>query len=322
MTERTHSSQSIPVVDVADYRAGGDRRRKFAQSVGDSLAEIGFFSVIGHDIDGGCMDRAYAAARAFFALPGPRKEVYERASSRGQRGFTSFGREHAKDSRYPDLKEFYQVGRTDVPDEHPVHAPYGANLWPDAEVPGFREVMSDLYQRLDRLGGLLLEACAVYLGEPADRFASMTAGSDTILRIIHYPPVLPGTPPGSIRAAAHEDINLITLLLGATADGLELLRRDGSWMPVRATPEQIVVDAGDMLQNLTNGLFRSTTHRVVNGERSSEARFSMPCFVHPRKEIDLTPLASCVLRTGGQSRFPAITAGTYLEQRLAEIGLA
>ena len=150
----------------------------------------------------------------------------------------------------------------------------------------------------------------------------MATDSDTIVRVLYYPPVAAGIPAGAVRSAAHEDINLITLLSGATADGLELLRRDGSWMPVHTGLDTIVVDAGDMLQNVTNGLYKSTTHRVVNPSDSSSERFSMPCFVHPRREVDLTPMASCVARTGGKAIYRAQTAGEYLDQRLREIGLA
>jgi isopenicillin N synthase-like dioxygenase len=249
------------------------------------------------------------------------KQRYHRAGARGQRGYTGFGTEHARDSKSPDLKEFWQIGRTDVPDEHPVHAPFGANLWPDEVVPEFRPTMTALYQALDQLGAVLLEACAVYIDEPAGRFREMAEGSDTIVRVIYYPPVGAGAPQGSVRSAAHEDINLITLLSGATSEGLELLRRDGTWMPVHTGLDTIVVDSGDMLQNVTNGLYRSTTHRVVNPADATSDRYSMPCFIHPRKEVDLTPLPSCVARTGGEARYPSISAGDYLIQRLREIGL-
>jgi isopenicillin N synthase-like dioxygenase len=150
----------------------------------------------------------------------------------------------------------------------------------------------------------------------------MATDSDTIVRVLYYPPVDAKVPAGAVRSAAHEDINLITLLSGATAEGLELLRRDGTWMPVHTGFDTIVVDSGDMLQNITNGLYKSTTHRVVNPSDSSSERYSIPCFVHARSECDLTPLPSCVARTGGQAKYPSLTAGEYLEQRLREIGLA
>jgi isopenicillin N synthase-like dioxygenase len=344
------STQTIPVADLGDWHAGGARRADFIATVGGALADIGFFAVAHHGIPDPLTQRAYEAARRFYALPQATKDRYHRAGAKGQRGYTGFGTEHARDSHAPDLKEFWQVGRTGVPDTHPVHAPYGPNLWPD-EIADFRPAMEELYQQLDALGGLLLEACALHVGEAPDTFRSMTTDSDTIIRVIYYPPLAaeglgtssearPGasprsrrqvassaansaqaSSPGSVRSAAHEDINLITLLSGATSEGLELLRRDGSWLPVHTAFDTIVVDAGDMLQNVTNGLYKSTTHRVVNPPDATSDRYSMPCFIHPRKDADLTPLASCVARTGGTPCYPAITAGAYLDQRLREIGL-
>ena len=212
-------------------------------------------------------------------------------------------------------------GRPDVADDHPVHKLFGPNFWP-SEVPEFGQTLIELYRRLDRLGAILLEASAAFIDEPASRFRDMATDSDTIVRVLYYPPVGKDVPPGAVRSAAHEDINLITLLSGATSEGLELKRHDGTWMPVHTGFDTIVVDAGDMLQNVTNGLYKSTTHRVVNPGDASSERFSMPCFIHARAEVDLTPLPSCVARTGGAPRYPSITAGEYLLQRLREIGLA
>ncbi len=314
------SDPSIPVVDVRDWFGDDEARARFVRGVGESLADIGFFALANHGISPEDTQRAYATARAFFALPPATKAAYHRAGAKGQRGYTGFGTEHAKDAQAADLKEFWQVGRVDVPDGHEVHQPFGPNLWPDADVPAFRPVMSELYRGLDRLGAMCLEAAALYLGEPADTFAAMATDSDTIVRVIYYPPTV-GAPVGAVRSAAHEDINLITLLSGATADGLELLRRDGTWMPVHVSFDHIVVDSGDMLQNLTNGLYKSTTHRVVNPADASSDRYSMPCFIHPRKSVDLTPMPSAVARTGGVARYPSLDAGSYLIQRLKEIGL-
>ncbi len=312
---------NLPVVDLHDWHAGGAARDRFVRGVGESLADIGFFALANHGIAPELTTAAYEAARTFFALPRATKAPYHRPGAKGQRGYTGFGTEHARDAGAPDLKEFWQVGRVAVGDDHPVHHPFGANLWPDIEVPAFRDVISRLYLGLDGLGAACLEAAALHLREPAGRFADMGTDSDTIVRIIYYPPTV-GAPPGAVRSAAHEDINLITLLSGATAEGLELLRRDGTWMPVHVSFDHIVVDAGDMLQNVTNGLYRSTTHRVVNPRDASSDRYSMPCFIHPRRDVDLTPMASAVARTGGISNYPAVTAGEYLDQRLREIGLA
>lgn len=288
--------------------------------MGDSLTETGFFALTNHGIDRSLIDRAYRAVEQFFEQPDAIKRRYEDPALKGQRGFTSFGREHAKDHPAPDLKEFWHVGRELAPG-HPLAQVYLRNLWPE-EVPDFRPALGELYAKLDACAAQLLEAVALYLDEPRELIRDMADKGNTILRVIHYPPVPPDADPASLRAAPHEDINLITLLCEATASGLELLRRDGTWMPIPALPGQIVVDAGDMLQNLTNGLLKSTTHRVVNPGSVRERRLSMPFFVHPRSEVSLAPLPSCVERTGGVKRFPDITAGEYLEQRLREIGLS
>lgn len=310
------TSQNIPVVDLGDWHEGGAARQRFVAAVGESLAEIGFFAVRNHGIPDALMTRSYDVARRFFHLPADVKARYHDPAKRGQRGYTGMGKEHARDSNAADLKEFWQLGRPGW--DHPL---YGGNVAP-AEVPDFVPTFTDLYLRLDGLGQILLQACALHIGEPIDRFASMAGDADTIVRVLYYPPVGKDVPPGAVRSAAHEDINLITLLSGATAEGLELLRRDGTWMPVHTGFDTIVVDAGDMLQNVTNGLYKSTTHRVVNPADASSERFSIPCFIHARADVDLSPLPSCIARTGGVARYPSISAGAYLEQRLREIGLA
>jgi isopenicillin N synthase-like dioxygenase len=308
-------SQNIPVVDLGDWNEGAAARHRFVTTLGESLADTGFFAVRNHGVSDALLQRAYQVAAEFFHKPADIKARYHDAAKKGQRGYTGMGKEHAKDSQAADLKEFWQVGRPGW--NHP--------LWGDnpevPEVPDFVSTLTELYRKLDELGGVLLRAAALYIDEPIDRFAELANRSDTIVRILYYPPVGKDVPPGAVRAAAHEDINLITLLSGATSEGLELLRRDGTWMPVHTGFDTIVVDSGDMLQNLTNGLYKSTTHRVVNPADASSERYSMPCFVHARAEVDLTPLPSCVARTGGEPRYPRITAGEYLEQRLREIGL-
>ncbi|NDJ18807.1 isopenicillin N synthase family dioxygenase [Myxacorys almedinensis] len=305
-------SQSIPVVSLKEFRSGAERdQQAFISTIGKALEDIGFFALVDHGIDADLIQTAYQAAQTFFELPEAVKLRYEDPQFNGQRGFTRFGREHAKDHHAPDLKEFWHVGRETTL----------ANLQPH-EVPQFHPLMSRLYQQLDACAATLLEACALYLGEPRSRLSAMTKGSDTILRIIHYPPVPQDADGSSLRAAPHEDINLITLLCEATASGLELLQRDGTWLAIPALEGQIIVDSGDMLQRLTNGLLKSTTHRVINPDDRSDRRFSMPFFVHPRPETDLTPLQRCVEQTGGIQTFPAITAETYLRLRLQEIGLA
>lgn len=311
-------TQTIPVLDLRDFHAGGAPRQKFAAQVGQALENLGFFAVVNHGVDPALIQRAYQVAMEFFALPEATKRQYELPGLNGQRGFTAFGREHAKDSPHPDLKEFWHVGQEWAAD-HPQRSRYPANI-AVGEVPEFQPVLAQLYGQLEQCAATLLEACTVYLGEPDPPLSEWIRDGDTILRVIHYPPIPPAAAPASLRSAPHEDINLITLLCEATDDGLELLQRDGSWLPIRALPGQIIVDSGDMLQHLTNGLMKSTTHRVVNPPNDRDRRFSMPFFVHPRQEMNLQPLPGCVARSG-QPPLPPITAGEYLMQRLREIGL-
>ena len=302
--------QTIPVVDLQDFLSDSPQRQQsFVTAVGSALEDIGFFAVINHGVDSTLIQSAYEVAQTFFELPEAVKRRYEDPKLNGQRGFTRFGREHAKDHPVPDLKEFWHVGASNLP-----------NLNPE-EVPQFAPTLSELHTQLAACAAKLLEACALYLGEPRNLLREMTIGGDTILRVIHYPPVSIDVHPASLRSAPHEDINLITLLCEATADGLELLQRDGVWRSIHPLEGQIIVDSGDMLQQLTNGLLKSTTHRVVNPGNDRTRRFSMPYFVHPKAEADLTPLPNSIVKTGGDAIFPPITAGAYLQQRLQEIGL-
>ncbi len=310
-------TQTIPVLDLRDFYQP-DSRPRFIAALGSALTEIGFFALTHHGVENTLIQHAYQAAHAFFTLPEAAKLRYEQPHLNGQRGFTRFGQEHAKDHPVPDLKEFWHVGR-ELPPDHSWTTRYPANPIP-VEVPQFHPVMQQLYQQLETCACPLLHACALYLGESETWLPAIVQDSDTILRIIHYPPIPETAPKASLRAAAHEDINLITLLCEATDDGLELLQPDGTWRAVRAVPGQIIVDSGDMLQQLTNGVIKSTTHRVVNPADHHRRRFSMPFFVHPRPEVDLTPLAGCIRQVGSQL-FPSITAGDYLRQRLTEIGL-
>ncbi len=312
-------NQTIPVVDLQEYLRGSQGQKEaFVGRMGDALKDMGFFALQNHGVDYRLIEKAYQLAAAFFDLPESNKRSYEDLELKGQRGFTSFGREHAKDHKAPDLKEFWHVGRELNPG-NPLLEVYPPNVWPK-EIPEFKEVMLELYRQLDVCSMQLLEACSLYIGESKDLLPSMAKDGNTILRIINYPEVPADRDPQSIRAGAHEDINFITLLCEATAGGLELLRRDGTWLPIHALKGQIIVDTGDMLQNLTNGLLKSTTHRVVNPGNSRERRFSMPFFVHPRSEVDLSPLPRSIQRLN-EKRYPNITAGEYLNQRLREIGL-
>ncbi|WOD41103.1 isopenicillin N synthase family dioxygenase [Nodosilinea sp. E11] len=304
---------TIPVVSYPDLLSETMARQRAIATLGQALEEVGFFILEPHPVSPEVVRRAYQVAANFFALPDRTKTQYSPPPRLGPKepgkgGFSSFGSEQAKGHSVPDLKEFWHVNRHSLTDPM---AP-----WPQ-EVPSFRPVMTRLYQQLMTCAETLLEACAEYLGQPRDWLVTMATGGNTVLRLAHYPAV--GTvQPGSLRAAPHEDINLITLLCEATAPGLEILVQ-GQWLPIQTHPGQIVVDTGDMLQNLTNGLIKSTTHRVVNPRSGNQARLSMPFFVHPHPEVDLTPVKSLVDRTGGVAQFPPITAAAYLAQRLDEI---
>jgi isopenicillin N synthase-like dioxygenase len=313
--------RSIPVVDYADYLSQDENRKhEFIQAVGDSLKDIGFFALKNHGIPLTAIDDAYKQGDEFFSLSDEVKRSYLQPKIAHQRGYTAFGVEHAKNNPAPDLKEFWQTGRSyPTSGKTPTYVP---NVWPDQHVPEFKAVIDGLYTQMESLSANLLQSCSLYLDKPSDWLGSMAEDGNTIMRIIHYPPLGDDVPKGAVRSAAHEDINFITLLVTATADGLEVMDHDGSWIQVEGDASHIIVDSGDMLQNLTNGLFKSTTHRVVNPQNSGERRFSMPMFVHPRNEIDLTPRQEFVEMTGRKVNYQAITAGDYLHQRLVEIGLA
>lgn len=309
-------TQTIPVLDLQEFLAGTETQQAaFVQTLGDALRDLGFFALTHHSVEAELIQAAYDAAAQFFLLPEAIKLQYDGSGNRGQRGYTRFGKEHAKDHAAPDLKEFWHLGRSGIFDDG------RQNFYP-TEVPTFQPVMDALFQQLEACACVLLEACALYLGLPRRMLSDRVQEGNTLLRIIHYPPIPADASPASLRAAPHEDINFITLLCEATAPGLELQQHDGSWLPIQALPGQIIVDTGDMLQNLTNGLLKSTTHRVVNPDNDRERRFSMPFFVHPRKDVDLTPLPECVAKTGGEVRYPSWTAEDYLTQRLKEIGLS
>lgn len=304
-------TRTIPTIDLTDYTAGGAAARaRVVETLGGGLAEFGFLNVEGHGVDSDLVRATYELWQRFFALPDAAKRHYAGIDG-GSRGYTPFRVEHAKDSPLPDLKEFWHVGQ---------EAPgYAANVWP-AEIPALREPSLRLYRSLERVAGTILRALAEHFGLPGETFAGMMQGGNSVLRVIHYPPVSPDFDP-AVRAAPHEDINLITLLCEATGSGLEILTRDGVWLPVETGPGQIVVDAGDMLSRVTNGVVPATTHRVVNPKSSANReRYSMPFFVHPYPSCDLTVLDRFVT-PDHPSRFPPITAGAFLEQRLREIGL-
>ena len=291
----------------------------FAADLGRSFERYGFAVVSDHGIDEGLIAAALERTKAFFALPEAVKQTYVIPGGAGQRGFTPFGVETAKGEARADLKEFWHVGR-DLPAGHRYGAVIPPNVWP-AEVAGFREALAGLYADLDALGERLLRAIARHLGLPDAFFEVPTRDGDSVLRLLHYPPVSPDS--AAVRAGAHEDINAITLLLGAEEAGLELLTADGVWLPVRPPAGSVVVNIGDMLQRLTNHRLPSTTHRVVNPapERRGYARYSTPFFLHFAPDYRIETLPAC-LGPGQANRYPVpITARAFLEERLAEIKL-
>lgn len=313
-------SAGIPSVDLQDFLAGTpEQRAVFVHQLGQAYEDVGFVAVRNHGLSEAQTQALYHSVQAFFAQEPDAKSAYEVPGAAGQRGYTRFGQEHAKGRLEGDLKEFFQVGQ-EVSPQHPLHSEYPPNV--EVQYPtDFNAVTLQAYRTLEACGQHMLRAIALYLELPENYFESWVDGGTSILRAIHYGPIT-SDPGDAVRAAEHEDINLITLLMGASAEGLEILSKAGEWVPVTALPDQIVVNVGDMLQRLTNHRLKSTTHRVVNPprERWSEPRFSIPFFLHPQPGMPLDALPSCV-PPGTTPLDPPITAGDYLDERLREIGL-
>ena len=312
--------KNIPTVDLSDFTSGNSaRKQNFVTALGDAYRDVGFVTVKNHGINESLIEELYREVKAFFNLPDDSKLKYEKKDLAGQRGYTSFGREHAKGSEVADLKEFWQFGQT-VTDGDLISKEYPANVWVN-ELPGFNETGLNAYVSFEKSGRILLQAIALYLNLPENYFDDKIKNGNSILRAIHYPPIM-NDPKSALRAEQHEDINLITLLVGASAEGLEVLTMQNEWLPVVSMPGQIVVNVGDMLQRLTNNVLRSTTHRVVNPPKDlwGTSRYSIPFFLHPRSDMRLDCLKSCVT-LDNPKQYDDISAGEYLEQRLIEIGL-
>lgn len=295
-----------------------------AEELGTSFQQFGFALVKDHGLDPALVAHGWELTAAFFAQDEEAKRRWHVAGGGGQRGYTPFRTEIAKGAAHRDLKEFWHVGRELAPGD-PLAATMPANVWPDAPQ-AFRETFTALYAEFDRIGAQILSHIAVWLGLAPDWFDPAIDGGNSILRLLHYPPI-PGDTAnnvgGAIRAGAHEDINLITLLLGAEEAGLELLTREGRWIPASPPPGALVVNIGDMLQRLTNHVLPSTTHRVRNpdGTRAAHSRYSMPFFLHLRSDFTIRTLPGCV-SAENPDRYPvSITADDYLHERLREIGL-
>lgn len=313
----------IAVVDYHDYANGTPEiKNNFIQNFGDSFSNMGFAIVKNHGVSSDLRTRLFDVSKAFFELPSEIKIKYENLKLAGQRGYISKNRESAKGRSIPDIKEFYHIGQT-VNDNDPIKDNYPDNIWP-IEIENFNDICIEVFQTFENTGRKLLEAVAIYLKLPSDYFNAKIHNGNSILRLLHYYPVKDKSeiPKGAVRAAAHGDINLITLLMGGSAEGLEAQTLSGEWIPVSPNDDEIVVNIGDMLARLTNNKFRSTQHRVISPKESSwlTPRFSTPFFLHPRSDMDLTCLESCI-NENNSKEYSDITAGDFLTERLIELGL-
>jgi isopenicillin N synthase-like dioxygenase len=303
----------VPELSLAGYLSGdATRQDHFSAELTQSLQRFGFVIIRDHGVPVELLDAAYELAQQLFALDAETKHLFRG----GLRGYTPFGTEHAKNNRFPDLKEFWQVGREQDPAR--ATAQFPVNVWP-SHLPAFRAVFTQLYDALDATGRTLLQALAPRLHVAPNYFDERVTRGNSILRVIHYPPIPDDADPRCVRSAAHEDINFLTILVAARGSGLELLDRDGAWLPVETAPQNLIVDSGDMLARLTNDVIPATTHRVVNPHGPNVSRYSMPFFIHPTDETSLACLPACI---GAGAKYPEISAGEFLAQRLQEIGLA
>lgn len=310
--------RKVPTLSLGAYTEGmAADKTHFIENLFTGIKDYGFIILKDHGVSAQTLENAYQILQKFFALPDEAKRKYISKAGGGQRGYTPFGKEHAKDSPVMDLKEFWHVGR-ELPATHPLFTRYPENIWP-TEFPEFKTIFLELYQGLENAGDAMLEALTGPLSVPQNFLGDMVKDGNSILRLLHYPPIPEGTDPRCLRAAPHEDINFITLLPAATASGLQLKDRDGSWLDVESDYGTIIVDAGDMLSRLTNDVIPSTTHQVVNtAEAKNSHRYSMPFFIHPHPDAMLSCLDSC---RGTGAKYPDITSEQFLMQRLREIGL-
>lgn len=310
--------RQVPTLSLASYTKGSAAEKaEFVDQLFVGLKEYGFIILKDHSVKAAELKKAYELLAKLYALPTEVKKSYVSATSGFQRGYTPFGQEHAKDSPVMDLKEFWHVGR-ELTAGHELEKVYPQNIWP-TELPEFKTLFTSLYKSLEEAGDVMLEALTGPLKVEKDFFAHMTKDGNSILRLLHYPPIPEGVDPRCVRAAAHEDINFITILPAATTSGLQLKDRDGTWLAIESEPDTLIVDVGDMLARLTNDVLPSTTHRVINpqdGKNSS--RYSMPFFIHPHPKAILSCLPSC---KGAGAKYPDISSHDFLMQRLREIGL-
>ncbi len=313
----------IPSLDLADfYKGDASKKQKFVDTLGAAYTDIGFAAIRNHFLTDDLQSKLYTAIKSYFALTDDVKKKYERTDLAGQRGHTGKGKEHAKGRNTGDLKEFYHVGQ-ELSSTQLKTEDYPENIWP-TEISDFKAVATEVYRALEKTGIYMLSAIALYLKLDEFYFDDKVKNGNSILRPIHYFPIESpdSVPADAVRAAEHGDINLITLLMGASADGLQVLRRDGKWISITALPDQLVVNVGDMLERLTNKKLKSTIHRVVNPPRQlmNTPRYSVPFFMHPRSEMSLAALSGCI-DAENPKHWEDITAGEFLDQRLREIGL-
>lgn len=313
--------KGIPSVDLSEFLSDDPaKREKFVKELGAAYEGIGFVAVKNHGISTELINRLYDRIQQFFALPEDTKKKYDIEGIGGQRGYTPFGKEHAKGKSAGDLKEFWHFGQF-VEDNDPIKKEYPDNV-NVTEVPDFLATGKDAYKTFEDTGRHLLRAIAIHLNLEEDYFNPHIHNGNSILRPIHYPPITGEIEEGAVRAGEHEDINLITLLVGASADGLQVLNKNNEWVSVTEIQDHIVVNVGDMLQRLTNNKLKSTTHRVINPPKEllGTSRYSVPFFLHPRSDMRLDCLESCIDEENPKA-YEDITAGEYLMERLREIGL-
>lgn len=312
--------KNIPSVDLSDFLSEDPKRKQnFVKEIGEAYEEIGFVALKGHFLSDVLSENLYNEVKAFFDLPNEIKESYEIDGIGGQRGYTSFGKESAKGKKEGDLKEFWHFGQ-EVVGNDTLKAEYPKNVAVN-EILSFNTTGMEAYKMLEKTAIYVLRALSIYIGLEENYFDKYVINGNSILRPIHYPPIK-GEPKGAVRAAAHGDINLITLLMGASASGLEVQNKKGEWIPVTALPEQLVINVGDMLERLTNNKLRSTIHRVVNPPREDwdKPRYSIPFFTHPISEMKLNCLPECITEELPKV-YDDITAGEFLNERLRELGL-
>jgi len=310
----------IPSLDLADFLSDhSNRKQKFVTEIGQAYEEIGFVSLRNHFLNDSLVENLYREVKSFFALPIETKRKYEIEGIGGQRGYVSFGKEHAKGKKEGDLKEFWHFGQVPSSDVK-LNEAYPENVQV-SELASFNSTGMEAYKMLEKTGIYVLRALALYIGLDEFYFDHWATNGNSILRPIHYPPITE-EPKGAVRAGAHGDINLITLLMGASSGGLQVLRKDGKWIDAIPNEDELVINVGDMLERHTNNKLRSTIHRVVNPpkEEWGNPRYSIPFFMHPRSDMKLDCLESCIDNKHPRS-FDNITAGDFLKQRLIEIGL-